>query len=57
MTAHPEAVTFLMQKGIRCLVCGEPLWGTLGDAMEAKGIPPADQKRLVRELISELQPQ
>ncbi len=56
VAAHPAAVTFLMEKGIRCLVCGEPTWGTLGDAMASKGIAPAAQRRLVRELIDELRP-
>jgi len=28
----PSAVTYLMEKGIRCLQCGEPIWGTLESA-------------------------
>ncbi len=33
----PQAITYLMEKGIRCLRCGEPIWGTLESAAEEKG--------------------
>jgi len=33
----PRAVTYLMEKGIRCLRCGEPIWGTLETAAKEKG--------------------
>ncbi len=33
----PDAVTYLMEKGIRCLRCGEPIWGTLESAAKEKG--------------------
>ena len=33
----PDAVTYLMQKGIKCLACGEPVWGTLESAAREKG--------------------
>lgn len=33
----PEAVAYLSDKGIRCLRCGEPVWGTLEDASKEKG--------------------
>lgn len=28
----------LMIKGIVCIQCGEPVWGTLEDAVKAKGL-------------------
>lgn len=34
----PRAVAILRQFGIRCIQCGEPLWGTLAQAAEEKGI-------------------
>ncbi len=34
---YPETVIFLSQKGIRCIICGEPIWGTLDEAMQEKG--------------------
>lgn len=33
----PDAVAYLSEKGIRCLRCGEPIWGTLEDAAKEKG--------------------
>ena len=33
----PEAVTYLMKKNIKCLACGEPIWGTLEEAAKKKG--------------------
>jgi hypothetical protein len=34
----PEAVGFLTKKGVRCIRCGEPVWGTLGKLLEEDGI-------------------
>lgn len=46
----PAAVGFLREKGIRCIACGEPIWGTLEQAAREKGFSdPA-----IDELISEL---
>ncbi len=48
--AYPDAITFLMEKGIRCLRCGEPIWGTLGSAMDEKDFPVERQMEIVQEL-------
>lgn len=32
-----KAVKYLREKGIKCIACGEPVWGTIGDAAEEKG--------------------
>lgn len=34
----PESVKYLMNEGIRCVVCGEPIWGTLEEAAEEKNL-------------------
>lgn len=47
---HPESVAFLMKHGIRCIQCGEPMWGTLRDAMTGKGIAPERQEELLDRL-------
>ena len=31
------SVRYLMEKGIRCIMCGEPIWGTLEEAALEKG--------------------
>ncbi|MFH1197994.1 MAG: DUF1858 domain-containing protein [bacterium] len=33
----PESISYLMTQGIRCLRCGEPIWGTLESAAKEKG--------------------
>lgn len=38
--AFPLAVSLLSQYGIRCLICGEPSWGTIGSAAKEKYIDP-----------------
>ncbi len=50
---HPEAVEYLMRQGIKCMACGEPLWGTLESVAREKGFSEGDIDRYVTE-ISEL---
>ncbi len=47
---NPDAVTYLMDNGIRCMVCGEPIWGTLESAAKEKGFSDEDIERFEREL-------
>ena len=46
----PGAVKYLMNEGIRCIVCGEPIWGTLEEAAEEKGFAQEDIARFVNDL-------
>jgi len=46
----PDAVEYLMKHGIRCLLCGEPAWGTLETAAKEKGFKPAQIDVFVDEL-------
>lgn len=46
----PQSVKYLMNKGIKCIACGEPIWGTLEDAAREKGFTDDDIKRFVNEL-------
>jgi len=54
-TAYPEAVGFLIRCGVRCIRCGEPVWGTLGELLEETGIENPDA--LVIELNAYIQKQ
>jgi len=36
--SFPEAVGFLTKKGVRCIRCGEPIWGTLGELLKMEGV-------------------
>lgn len=46
----PVSVRYLREHGIKCLECGEPVWGTLEDAARAKGFADADIDRFVDDL-------
>ena len=46
----PEAVTYLMEKEIRCLRCGEPIWDTLETAAKEKGFNDLEIESFVNDL-------
>ncbi len=47
---YPFTVLFLKEKGIRCIMCGEPIWGTLEDACKEKEFSEEKIKTIVEEL-------
>jgi hypothetical protein len=49
---HPKAVGILRAHGVVCIQCGEPLWGTLQEAIEARG---GDAAAIVAELRRQLE--
>lgn len=48
---YPESVTFLRNNGIRCLQCGEPIWGTLEEAASEKGFNSDEIDVLMKNLL------
>jgi len=46
----PESVVYLMEQGIRCLRCGEPIWGSLDNAAKEKGFNDTEISKFVLEL-------
>ena len=46
----PKAVGYLMKKNIKCLACGEPLWGTLEQAAKDKGFSDEEIDVFVKDL-------
>ena len=44
------SVKYLMNKGIKCVMCGEPIWGTLEEAAKEKGFNDADIDGFVKEM-------
>lgn len=46
----PDSVVYLMEKGIRCLRCGEPIWGTLESAAKEKGFSSTEISNFVKDL-------
>lgn len=46
----PGAVRYMMTHGIKCLACGEPVWGTLESASKEKGFSDERIDIFVKEL-------
>ena len=44
------SVRYLMEQGIRCIMCGEPIWGTLEEAAKEKNFTDDDIMRFVNEM-------
>ncbi|RLC48703.1 MAG: DUF1858 domain-containing protein [Candidatus Cloacimonadota bacterium] len=47
---YSDAQKFLSEHGIVCVMCGEPVWGSLQEQMEEKGFSKDEQDNLVKEL-------
>lgn len=48
----PKVASFLREKGVVCVQCGEPVWGTLKEAIGDKGL---DVEVIMKELNSFLE--
>jgi hypothetical protein len=46
----PKAVGFLAQKGIQCIACGEPVWGTLEELAKQKGLSEIEIDEMIIEI-------
>lgn len=47
---YPFSVKYLSEKGIRCIACGEPIWGTLEEAAKEKGFDDEKIEFFIAEL-------
>lgn len=52
---YPQAQKFLSKKGIVCIMCGEPVWGPLGEQMVEKGFSEKEMNTIISELNKFLQ--
>ncbi|MCL4512183.1 MAG: DUF1858 domain-containing protein [Bacteroidetes bacterium] len=50
VTELPSSVSYLMQKGIKCIACGEPIWGTLESAAKEKRFSEEDIDGFISDL-------
>ena len=48
----PASVSYLSRQGIKCIACGEPIWGTLEEAAIEKGFGRKDIEGFVKDLNS-----
>ena len=46
----PGSVRYLMEQGIKCIACGEPIWGTLEEAAKEKGFKDKDISKFLSDL-------
>ena len=46
----PESVSFLIERGMKPLACGEPVWETVEGLAKSKGLSDEEIGRLVGEL-------
>lgn len=46
----PGSVKYMMDQGIKCIACGEPIWGTLEEAAKEKGFNDNDIDKFVSDL-------
>jgi uncharacterized protein Smg (DUF494 family) len=44
------SVIYLMEQGIKCIACGEPIWGTLEEAAKEKGFNDEDIRKFINDL-------
>lgn len=42
VTDHPELIRPLKEHGIACIICGEPVWGTLEELANSKNVENLD---------------
>lgn len=47
---YPFSVRYLSQKGVKCIACGEPIWGTLEEAAQEKNFTDDQISGLVKEM-------
>lgn len=50
VNANFKLVDYLSEKGIRCIRCGEPIWGTLDSAAKEKNFTEEQIQNFVNDL-------
>jgi hypothetical protein len=51
---YPGAVSFMISHRLPCLVCGEPVWGTLEDIAHESGLSKGEIDQLVLKINAEI---
>lgn len=46
----PASVDFLRERNIACIVCGEPVWGSLGELLSSRNLDKAEADKLIDQL-------
>ncbi len=51
---YPQSVHWLRERGMICIVCGEPVWGKLGDFLAKNNFSKEEVLLLIDEMRTEL---
>jgi hypothetical protein len=55
LAEHPEVVGVFVHRGIPCLVCGEPVWGTVEETALNAGVSADAVDGLIADLNSQVE--
>ena len=47
---YPKVAGWLSKRGLRCVVCGEPFWGSMGELAREDGLDEARLEELLEDL-------
>lgn len=50
IAAYPFAVSFLSERNLHCIICGEPVWGTIQELARDKHLDPQQIEELIIDL-------
>lgn len=50
----PGIVSYLIDQGLPCIVCGQPVWGTLEEMAREKGRSEQEISRLIADMNAKL---
>jgi len=50
IAAYPFAVSFLSERNLHCIICGEPVWGTIEQLARDKHFDPRQIEELIKDL-------
>lgn len=50
VTLVPASVTILRKHNLVCIICGEPIWGSLDDLATSKNIPEEELQQIIIEI-------
>jgi hypothetical protein len=51
---YPKVAGWMTRRGLRCVVCGEPFWGTLGELADDSGFDDAQVDTLIADMQAEI---
>ncbi|HOI86376.1 MAG TPA: hypothetical protein PLV51_00795 [Lentimicrobium sp.] len=53
ISSYPYAIRFLSDRGLQCIICGEPVWGTIEELALDKNYGEEEIDKLIEDLKRE----